>query len=81
MTGETLGAMLRRLRIERGYSQSHLAQLAGCDPSYVNTMERARPGSMKVGITYLLFRPHVHLHSEPGSPTSDYSDKTQPSVS
>jgi transcriptional regulator with XRE-family HTH domain len=37
---ETFGQMLRRLRIERALSQSALARRAGCDPGYVNRMER-----------------------------------------
>lgn len=39
MTGETLGAMLKRLREAAGLSQNQLARQAGCDPAYVNRLE------------------------------------------
>ena len=38
---ETFGQMLRRLRIGAGLSQNALAHQAGCDPAYVNRLERA----------------------------------------
>lgn len=41
MSGETFGAMLKRLRIERGMSQNELARSSGVDPAYVNRLERA----------------------------------------
>lgn len=41
MSGETFGAMLRRLRVERGISQNQLARQSGIDPAYVNRLERA----------------------------------------
>jgi transcriptional regulator with XRE-family HTH domain len=41
VTGETFGAMLRRLRIAAGLSQNQLARQAGVDPAYVNRLERA----------------------------------------
>lgn len=41
MSAETFGAMLRRLRIERGLSQNQLSIAAGIDPAYVNRLERA----------------------------------------
>lgn len=40
MSGETFGQLLRRLRVERGFSQNHLARMSGIDPAYVNRMER-----------------------------------------
>jgi transcriptional regulator with XRE-family HTH domain len=40
VTGETFGQLLRRLRIERGFSQNALARMSGVDPAYVNRMER-----------------------------------------
>lgn len=46
MSGETFGQMLRRIRMERGFSQTQLSRLANADPSYVNTLEsrtRHRP--------------------------------------
>ena len=35
------GALLRSLRVRMGYSQNHLARMAGVDPAYVNRLERA----------------------------------------
>lgn len=40
MSGETFGQLLRRLRAERGWSQNHLARVAGINAAYVNRMER-----------------------------------------
>lgn len=40
VSGETLGAMLKRLREAAGLSQNQLARQAGCDPAYINRMER-----------------------------------------
>lgn len=40
MTAETFGAMLRRHRIKAALSQNELARQAGCDPAYVNRLER-----------------------------------------
>lgn len=37
------GALLRRLRTERGLSQNALSRAAGVDPSYVNRLERTGP--------------------------------------
>lgn len=42
---ETFGQMLRRLRIERGFSQNELARRSGVDASYVNRMERRESSS------------------------------------
>jgi transcriptional regulator with XRE-family HTH domain len=39
------GALLRSLRVRMGFSQNHLARLAGVDPAYVNRLERAPPES------------------------------------
>src|SRR5918996_5514348 len=35
------GALLRSLRVRMGFSQNHLARMAGVDPAYVNRLERA----------------------------------------
>lgn len=40
MTGETFGAMLRRIRVERDMGQSQLSRLAMFDASYVHQLER-----------------------------------------
>jgi transcriptional regulator with XRE-family HTH domain len=40
VTGETFGVMLGRLRVMAGLSQNQLARQAGCDPAYVNRLER-----------------------------------------
>jgi transcriptional regulator with XRE-family HTH domain len=53
VTGETFGQMLRRLRIVAGLSQYELARRAGCDPSYVNILERRGAGS-KMGRSFVL---------------------------
>lgn len=37
----TFGALLRRLRVGAGLSQSRLARLAAIDPAYVNRLERS----------------------------------------
>lgn len=42
MSGETFGQMLRRVRVERGFSQNELARQAGYDPAYINRMEAER---------------------------------------
>lgn len=47
MTGESFGAMLRRLRIGAALSQNALARGAGCDAAYVNRLER--PGQRMRG--------------------------------
>jgi transcriptional regulator with XRE-family HTH domain len=39
---ESLGPMLRRLRIRAGLSQNALARTAGVDPAYVNRLEAGR---------------------------------------
>ena len=39
------GALLRSLRVRMGFSQNHLARMAGVDPAYVNRLERAPAGS------------------------------------
>lgn len=42
MTGtHPFGALLRSLRVRIGFSQNHLARMAGVDPAYVNRLERA----------------------------------------
>jgi transcriptional regulator with XRE-family HTH domain len=41
VSAETFAAMLRRLRVERGLSQSALAGAAAMDSAYVNRLERA----------------------------------------
>src|SRR3954453_13690731 len=38
--GLVFGAMLRRFRLRAGMSQNQLARRAGCDPAYVNRLER-----------------------------------------
>lgn len=41
MSGDGFGAMVRRLRVERGISQNELARRGGVDPAYINRIERA----------------------------------------
>jgi transcriptional regulator with XRE-family HTH domain len=35
------GALLKHLRVRAGWSQNKLAREAGCDPAYVNKLERS----------------------------------------
>lgn len=44
MAGETFGQRLRYHRVTLGLSQNQLARRAGCDPAYVNRLERAPEG-------------------------------------
>lgn len=37
---QTIGIRLRRCRTELGYSQEHLAELAGLHPTYIGQIER-----------------------------------------
>lgn len=48
MSGETFGALLGRLRVERGLSQNALARRAACGAGHINRLENAKRGA-KVG--------------------------------
>ena len=39
---ESFGQLLRRVRVERGFSQNELARQAGYDPAYINRLESER---------------------------------------
>lgn len=72
--------LLNRLRIRAGLSQNALARAAGCDPAYVNRMERERdvPPSRRIVLALadaLGLEPRMTdrlLYTAGYAPTRDY---------
>ncbi len=66
---ESTGALIKRLREQRGLSQRKLASLSGIDRGYINQLEAGRGGSISLRLARALagalaVRPEIFLNSE-----------------
>lgn len=58
---KTVGHRIRNYRLENGYSQEKLADLAGCHPTYIGQLERGEKNATLESIEKIAFALRVPL--------------------